>query len=345
MTTALITTTINDPVVLADYRAGMRQNDIIIVTGDQTSPHEAIAETLNKLPGANVYLHPDDQTSWASSEVIGWRSIQRRNIAILEAMMCGADTIVTVDDDNIPVNPETYMSDVRRALNGDAAHQVDTDLSWWNVGTLASPPVFHRGYPLSDRSQSGTSAVMHPHDRRQVIGVVAGLWLGDPDIDAVERIARRPHVTHYAPSGLNGVVLKPGTWCPFNSQNTAWRAYLAPLMMCWPGVGRFDDIWASYLARSVMDHFGFAVHYGPPFVRQERNDHDLLVDLEKEMHGYRHTEQVVNTLRRIEYTSTDIVTCMLEAYQALGRLSHDVIPQQTRDAFEAWVIDIERTQR
>jgi hypothetical protein len=338
---ALITTTINDPTVLADYRRGLQDGDVIIVTGDTISPHDDIEHTLKRLPGENVYLRPEQQTSWASSEAIGWRSIQRRNVAILEAIARGAHTIVTVDDDNIPLAPEVYFHEVLLALQGEAQWMVDEQLDWWNVGGVASPPVFHRGFPLTMRDRFVFSD-LKPHDQRAPVGVVAGLWLGDPDIDAIERLACRPHVTHYAPHALHGIVVQPGTWCPFNSQNTGWRASLAPLMMCWPGVGRFDDIWASYLARSVMDHLGFAVHYGPPFVRQDRNDHDLLVDLDNELHGYRYTQQVTDVLRDVSYDSMDVLTCMTQAYDALRGLPSTVIPTKTREAFDAWVIDIER---
>ena len=38
-----------------------------------------------------------------------------------------------------------------------------------------------------------------------------------------------------------------GTWSPFNSQNTALSAKIIPAYPLSPKVGRYDDIWASYV--------------------------------------------------------------------------------------------------
>jgi hypothetical protein len=37
-----------------------------------------------------------------------------------------------------------------------------------------------------------------------------------------------------------------GTWCPFNSQNTALHRDLIPAYVLSPLIGRMDDIWARY---------------------------------------------------------------------------------------------------
>ena len=34
--------------------------------------------------------------------MIGWKCIQRRNFALIQAYKYGADVIATIDDDNIP---------------------------------------------------------------------------------------------------------------------------------------------------------------------------------------------------------------------------------------------------
>jgi hypothetical protein len=39
-----------------------------------------------------------------------------------------------------------------------------------------------------------------------------------------------------------------GTWCPFNSQNTALHRDLIPAYVLSPLIGRMDDIWARYFA-------------------------------------------------------------------------------------------------
>jgi len=59
---------------------------------------------------ATVYLTPDEQCKYKCSELLGWNTITRRNIALLEALRWGADVIITVDDDNIPLS-STYFHD------------------------------------------------------------------------------------------------------------------------------------------------------------------------------------------------------------------------------------------
>jgi hypothetical protein len=58
---------------------------------------------------------------------------------------------------------------------------------------------------------------------------------------------------------------------PFNSQNTFFTRHALAHYFVLPGVGRMDDIWASYHLQSL----GFRVAYGAPSVRQNRNAHAL----------------------------------------------------------------------
>jgi hypothetical protein len=53
-----------------------------------------------------------------------------------------------------------------------------------------------------------------------------------------------------------------------------------------------DDIWASYY---IQAH-GAVVAYGRPSVYQERNEHDLIVDMKKEYLGYEHNLKLVRAL-------------------------------------------------
>lgn len=339
MTRALITTTINVPKVLADYAEGMdRQDDMIIVVGDKKSPHSQIIDLLDSLSMEHAYyLKPEDQGKWKSSEAIGWNCIQRRNIGILEAIAFEPDYITTVDDDNFP-KPD-YFERVDEAFGRQRAIRVgNQSTGWYNVGRLMLPNVVHRGYPYSMRHVSHLHDEQHLGDVRP--GVVAGLWLGDPDIDAAERMVNRPDcfdVTDLIHQ-RGQVALDIGTWCPFNSQNTSWLTELAPLMFCMPHVGRFDDIWASYVARKVMDHLRYHALYGEPIVKQNRNEHNLVDDLKAEIYGYEHTDVVVHALRELELPMTDSVLELLDAcFWAIS--PH--MPNGTKAAFACWMDDCE----
>jgi hypothetical protein len=47
-------------------------------------------------------------------------------------------------------------------------------------------------------------------------------------------------------------VMANGTWCPFNSQNTALHRDLIPAYVLSPLIGRMDDIWARHVPRAAQ---------------------------------------------------------------------------------------------
>jgi hypothetical protein len=347
MRRALITTTINIPRNLTAWRSHLTDEDHVIVIGDLNTAHYDVCEFLDTLPGHNEYLAPKDQTRFRVSETLGWNCIQRRNIAVLRAIELGVNSITTIDDDNYPVNNVWFDQLPDPAI----IRGLSSVSGWWDPGTLCRPEVTHRGYPLSQRHMNAFYDTKVEHiDAR--IGVWASLWLGDPDIDAVERITLRPTVQNVAHSQI----LAPGTWAPFNSQATTIRRELAPLLFMWPGVGRYDDIWASYLARAVMDPLGWRVGYGFPLVRQDRNEHDLVTDLENELFGMRwtdvlvahlrHMSEDVNTLRLQDrpfpITDDAVVTeIMAGITDTLKNSTFEWLPRQTLRAFDAWYKDLE----
>jgi hypothetical protein len=119
--------------------------------------------------------------------------------------------------------------------------------------------------------------------------------------------------------------LAAGTCCPFNSQNTAFDARTLPcmyLVVMGPryrgmAIGRYDDIWMSYFTKTVLDHLGELVAYGPPLVRQERNEHDVLVDLAGELPGMMLTGLLTAALRRLELRGSTHLDCYLELIEGL----------------------------
>lgn len=340
--TVLITTTINVPTVLTQWAGGLKSDDWIIVAGDKKSPHAEITSLLKKIEKEHVgvqtlYLHPDLQTKWKCSEVIGWNSIQRRNIALLEAIALQPTFIITVDDDNAPMEPDQVHEMIRMMTTHHDKRFITTPTGWYNPGRVCitdnDTDVIHRGWPMDRRNEEPRVIDVAECN----IGVGAMLWTGDPDIDAVDRIVKQQYVIGVARIKN---VLTPGTWAPFNSQATMYLASLAPLMMVWPGVGRYDDIWASYLARRVMDHFQYGVYYGYPTVHQARNDHDLTKDVAQEIFGMRHTPELVKILREITFDDrhNTIVNAMMHVHDTLHNVHF--INETTRVMFYAWMDDV-----
>lgn len=340
---ALITTTINVPGNLDKWREALDPGDVIIVAGDVQSPHDEIEEFLGDVPGNNIYLRPNQQEGWAVSEHIGWRCIQRRNIALLEAMRYSPEYIISVDDDNYPTSVLQIVTydEILRGVR--PSPQVHSQSGWFNPGLACMPAVTHRGYPLRQRAIDAQQLDYHvSHFNEQTsVGVAASLWIGDPDIDAIERLATDPTVESLT---FPRFTLAPGTWAPFNSQATAFLDVLAPAFFMWPGVGRYDDIWASYLMRAVMQKHGFLTHYGEPLVRQARNEHDVLKDLEAEMFGMRWNTSIINILRHAAQNieGEDVIADVEHIFAYLRRA--EFLPAQLFNAFDAWISDVSAVQ-
>lgn len=333
---ALITTTVHVPRVLAVYRA-LRADVHIVVTGDEKTPPEARAfvESL----GDAVYLGKEDQArlGYACSSHLGWSTIGRRNIAALEAMKTRPDVLVTIDDDNLPVAP-SYFDDVEAHFSRPARGLlVDSPAGFWNAGELLSPAVHHRGFP-HDRRRSDHAGRMSGASGAKV-GIGVGLWAGDPDIDAVDRITSGPTVRHW--SGLldGGVVLAQGCYAPFNSQNTSFLFELAPLMWVWPGVGRYDDIWASYAAERVLRGTPYHVRFGRPLVWQERNAQSLWKNLRDELLGMEHTSALTSALDELDVGSGPVVERLRQVFLGLEGLPF--LPRSTLEAGLAWCDDVQ----
>jgi hypothetical protein len=347
---AIVTTTIHDPVALGVWAKLMADDDVFIIAGDRKTPHDRLRTTMNEFGRKWVYIDPTHPSDFASHDVTGYNVIQRRNLATLEALRCQPDYVIFIDDDNVPVSA-THLDRLDDILRRQTLKEplVWSPTGWFDVYREISIDEnrsyhTHRGYPHWMRHvdpETIPTRVRHGHTR--AIGVVASAVLGDPDIDAVERICCAPVATDIKQS----VVLEAGTWHPFNSQATAVRTELVPFMHMWLKVGRFDDIWASYLMRVVMDSFGWHVHHGTPVVYQDRNEHDLNVDLLNETYGYDKNAEIVATLRKIAVDLEEAVLASPHTWAAPRLFSFiterlgTLLPSHTRLGFEAWLSDLE----
>ena len=341
MKTVLVTTTINVPTILGRYRATGPSVDII-VAGDKKTPH---AETVELCDFLDIeYLSPSTQMAlgYECSDIIGWNTASRRNIAALEALRGGADAVITTDDDNAPVDGEFFAT--HRGLIGIgewiAARPSQGVAGWLNVGQFADDPYHARGLPMSERR---TQTVLRTNVGGVPVGIANGLTLGDPDMDAIGRLDRQRDVTAYRlPCDRNITISPRDTWAPLNAQNTSYRRELAPLMAVLPGVGRYDDIWGSYIAMRVLMETDWHVSFGAPYVRHERDryPHDLWRDLDNERYGLQHTERFVADLKAIDLSFGEgILDKLALVYDGIARL--DYVPDVVAAFGAAWVRDME----
>jgi hypothetical protein len=329
MKIALITTTIQVPRVLflyGTYARTLPDGFQMFVAGDLKTP--------NLGEGPWVYLSPEQQQEdWKTSRLLPWNSITRRNIALLEALKWGADVIVTVDDDNIPVNPD-YFDYIQLALEHPfSGLRAASPSGWFDVGQLVFPSASHRGFPAEKIAPPALNPVVGA-----AVGVCAGIVLGDPDISAVTRIATHPTVHVTSEVLRSGVVVDPSAVTVFNTQNTAVLRKFAPALLCCPQLGRFDDIYASLVAQRVMRDESYCVHFGQPFVYQQRNNHNLIQDLKDEVFGMEHILQFAEVLDHIlvfERQSHPV----RQIYETIRHI--EWMPDGVYELAMAWMDDVE----
>ncbi len=338
MKIVLITTTIHIPDVLIRYRQ-IDQGVTFIITGDKKTPHVKVRALVEGLGNAIYYSDTDqDKLGYSCSKIIGWNKIMRRNIALLEAIKLKPDIIISIDDDNLPLGDDYFKSFSSFFANPFSGVMVNNDTRWFNIGCLLDPQIFHRGFPYEQRHSSHIFRLESVMNKR--IGIASGLWLGDPDIDAVDRIVRHPTVLHISDLLYTGVIVNNTHFAPINSQNTAFTYEIAPLMMVLIGVGRFDDIWASYIAERIMMETDYYVHYGRPFVWQERNKHNQWKNLHDELFGMEWTQKFCQYLLSIELGGGSIFEKLRYLYEKLRYL--DYLPDKVKKLGIAWCNDLER---
>ena len=350
MKIACVLTTINVPTVLALY-AKHGPDVMFFVIGDRRTPDLEVGEFERRHVPNHAYYGIDHQhkLGYKCSRLIGENSIQRRNIGFLEALKWGADIVVSIDDDNIPVS-EYYFSHLRlpmlslHRVSDGAMLDVEIKTNWWNglkvsspsgwfdVGTLLQPKAPHRGFPHTKKAESTFAPVVDAK-----IGVAAGICLGNPDVSAVDRIANSPNVTGVAEALRCGIVVDPReNWTVFNSQNSAVIRELVPAWFMIPGIGRMDDIFASLVVQRIMRQTGHYVHFGQPFVIQQRNEHNLLKDLAQEIVGMQQIERFATVLANTPLDGT-VVENVRELFSA-----QKVLPADSVEAALAWCNDCEQ---
>jgi len=278
----IITTTINSPTTATLKFAEIAKRDgwIFVIVGDSKTPHGEYRELEDKFHPHVEYLHPEEQTEMYPelSEIIGWKTIQRRNIGFVYAYDHGADIVATVDDDNIPY--DNWGIDLYIGKEVEVDYYTPEIDVFDPLSVTNYPNLWHRGYPI-DHLQI-RDRVTYLGKKKVTPLIQADLWDGDPDIDAMCRLTFKPmckfNIT--SPFASN----KPS---PFNSQNTFIHRDALKHYAVWPYVGRMDDIWGGYYAQEAIG--SDKLIYNRASVYQDRNVQDLITNLEKEIIGYRHT--------------------------------------------------------
>ncbi len=343
---AVVTTTIRIPELLRRYaqdaRDFKRKIEQFVIAGDRKTPdgvRDFCARLSEEFQIPFVYLSAQDQDNYLKTrprlkEFLPWNCIQRRNAAVLYAYDKGeADIIVTLDDDNF-ISHSDYFGCHAHIGDEDEVEAVSSSAGWWNICEMLEESkgryFYHRGYPLSKRWPRDEKIKVQKIRACAVVN--AGLWLDDPDVDALTRLSFPVRASRRSSLFRNRVACAPGTWSPFNSQNTALAREVIPAYFLFPYIGRYDDIWASYVVRAIADYLGDVVTYGTPVVRQKRNPHDYFKDFDDERFGLTHNDVFLKALTACRFQGKTYRDCFAEIAEQFPARIHEACRSLKKDA-------------
>jgi hypothetical protein len=313
----IVVTTINPPTDAVKKLADLADWHVVVV-GDTKTPADWAWPNVK-------YLSIDDQLAlgFSTTQLLRTRSYQRKNIGYLYAILHGAKTIYETDDDNaltvseVPVVPTHGFR--RRLTNsppivGSGRGGVGRVLEYTSRGLtinhhahFGQPSTWPRGYPLE--------AIGEPHvSRVQRVSVVPavqqGLADGDPDMDAIFRLTRKPasqridfEFDHHA----EAVALPFGSFGPYNAQNTIftyeglWATILPQTVEF-----RVCDIWRAYYTQRLLWGVGAQLVFVSPYVYQLRNAHTYYDDYLSEKQIYDQVSGFLGWLKEWSCPADDI---------------------------------------
>ncbi|MFZ6035447.1 MAG: hypothetical protein ACOYUB_04895 [Patescibacteria group bacterium] len=258
------------------------------------------------------------------SWIISRKNAGIRNFGFLKAYQLGADITVTLDDDCYPVKGQKFLETHLKNLSSSAPKD------WFPT----YPHRHHyptRGFPYSVRNN------------KEVV-ISHGLWSDILDFDAK---------THLKYPGLKSPVFNQDLlefipkdyFFPLCSMNLAFKTKMTPIMYFPPmgqdaegkrwGYDRFDDIWAGILSKKIIDHMGFAVVNGSPYVRHKKAS-NVMENLKKEAKGIMTNENLYKSVKDIKLTGRDIKKTYLKMVRRAA-FPKEKYFSKLKEAIRIWV--------
>ena len=303
----IITTTINSPTkaTIKFCEIADKKDFTFVIIGDTKTPHEEYRKLEIKYNNV-LYLAPENQEFLYPelSEIIGWKTIQRRNIGFVYAYQRGADVVATVDDDNIPYDNWGDNIMVGQEMVVDLYENISCPY-FDAISTTEHKDLWHRGFPIEYLQVKNN--IEYKGQTTITPLVQAEFWDGDPDIDAICRLSKKPIVkfNKFEPFTTNQLT-------PFNYQNTFLHRSVLKNYSVFPYTGRMDDIWGAY----VMQHYHpNSVIFTRASVYQARNPQDLVKNLENEVIGYRNTLKLLENINDYENILPEQTVKYFEIYR------------------------------
>jgi hypothetical protein len=315
----IVVTSINPPTPTIHKLAALPGWRVVVI-GDTKTPKDWAWPNVTYLD-----IAAQRALGFSTEQLTKTRAYTRKNLGYLYAVLHGARVIYETDDDNALQEADVVLA--RRALRegaplpslrrwlADAAaagggggaaagegakpllEYVSPALTINHHAHFGQPSTWPRGYPLE--------AIGEPHaggvrERPLRALVQQGLANGDPDMDAVFRLTRKPAATRidFSFTPAPPIALPMGAFGPYNAQNTVFlhdALWATPL----PQTVEFRvcDIWRAYYTQRLLWGVGGQLAFVAPYVYQLRNSHSYLDDYVSEAQIFDQVAQFLEFLK------------------------------------------------
>lgn len=322
----VVVTTINEAEGTSLPLLASRENLELIIAGDTKTPSNYGDLTLTLLG-----IVEQEQRYPELAKLLPTRHYSRKNLGYLEAIKRGGEWLFETDDDNYPADDWFVVP--------ESPTEVLSSPRFPNVYRhFSNASIWPRGLPL-DRVREDDE--FHFEETSARVLVWQGLVDGDPDVDAVWRLALQTEDPITFDSNKT-LALKKGVISAFNSQNTAWHREAFHLLYLPHTVSfRYTDILRSFVAQYGVWALEGNVGFMSPNASQVRNAHDLLKDFADEVSMYTTFYQVIEVLDK---TSLNGTTSDLQVmYNALAEAQ--IVQPNECDTVRSWLTEYEKIIR
>ena len=332
----IVMTTINSGDVLDGYCKQARNEGIdnylrVIVIPDRKSP-SALYERCERLSSIGFdVICPDlsEQESFLNkfdnlAPLIPYDSDNRRNVGFLMALEWGCDVLVSLDDDNFCQPGGNIFNNYAVVCQDDVnLPAVHSSTGWFNVCDMLEVgpnyEIYPRGFPYHKRHQKMS---LNFRVESGSVRLNAGLWLGDPDLDAITWLAAPVRVKSFKGQSI---LLGQDTWSPINTQNTSLHRDVIVtyyfVRMGYPVAGmlidRYGDIFSGYFSQACVRHLGHRIRVGTPIALHKRNSHNYLRDLTQELACILALEDLAEWLREVKLEGSTYTESYLSLADAI----------------------------
>lgn len=310
------------PPTEAVHAFASREGYQLVVVGDKKTP-------ANWSCAGAIYLGVDEQMALNSelASSIPYNHYGRKMLGYLYAIQQGAEVIIDTDDDNIPYAEWAFPRFEDRFTCSQPG------LGWVNIyHHFTEEMIWPRGLPLRNIRDGRDKLQWQPQPQDARVGIWQGLADEDPDVDAIYRLtSNKPCIFE----DRQPVVLQPGTVTPFNSQNTAFRRELFPLLFLPSFVTfRFTDILRGIIAQPILWAHDYQLGFLKATVVQKRNEHDYFKDYESEVPMYLHAEKALRLVQEAVGRGS-VQDDLLASYQVL--LKAGIVEEKEIQVLANWL--------